>query len=109
MLYPPAGIPHLKGHQAPIVSITPISADEGGGARTGALLDHSEEDGVGLSFQLASLDRCERGVAEGCGQRGSTAAGLGERTNLEQDTTPAILILALLSPNFVPAKIIART
>ena len=57
----PAGIPHLDSHQAPVVSITPISADEGGGARTGALLDHPEEEAVGLSFQLASLDRWGRG------------------------------------------------
>ena len=64
----PAGIPYLEGHQAPVISITPISAEGGGGAKPGALIEHSEEDSVGLSFQLASLDRCGRGGANGRGK-----------------------------------------
>ena len=58
MLYLPAGIPSLDSHQAPLVSITPLSVEVGG--TSPSLLSHNEtsgEDGMGLSFQLATLDR----------------------------------------------------
>ena len=58
MSYLAAAIPSLDSHQAPLVSITPLSVEVGRTAPS--LLSHNEtsdEDTTGLSFQLASLDR----------------------------------------------------